>query len=93
MTKIQGDTQPGFEAVRDAFAANFERHGDVGAACCVYQEGRPVVDLWGGSADAAGERPWQRDTLQPVFSATKGVTAICANLLIQRALLDYNAAP
>jgi len=91
MTKIEGDTQPGYEAVRDAFEANFERYGDVGAACCVYHRGRPVVDLWGGSADAAGERPWQRDTLQLVFSATKGVTAICANLLIQRGELDVDA--
>jgi CubicO group peptidase (beta-lactamase class C family) len=91
MTKIRGECQPGYGAVRDALAENFERHGEVGAACCVYHRGEPVVDLWGGFADAAGKRPWQRDTLQLVFSATKGVTAICANLLAQRGELDVDA--
>ena len=38
-------------AVRDAFAANFAERGEVGAAVCVYVDGRPVVDLWGGVAD------------------------------------------
>ena len=42
----------------------------------------PVVDVWGGVADRATERPWTRDTLQLVFSTTKGATAICAHLLV-----------
>jgi len=82
---------PGFEPVRDAFAKNFEKHGEVGAACCVYRDGRAVVDIWGGSADARGERPWQHDTLQLVFSATKGVTAICAHKLVEAGRLDLDA--
>jgi CubicO group peptidase (beta-lactamase class C family) len=77
--------------VRDAFAENFEQHGDVGAACCVYLEGRPVVDLWGGVADLDGGRPWREDTLQLVFSATKGLTASCVHLLAERGKLDLDA--
>ena len=46
-----------FAAVRDAFAANFERHGDLGAACCVYRHGEPVVDLWAGFADRRRRAP------------------------------------
>lgn len=91
MTEIRGECRAGYEAVREAFAENFELRGEVGAACCVYHRGTPVVDLWGGFADAARRRPWQRDTLQLVFSATKGVTAICANLLVQRSALDVDA--
>ena len=74
---------PGWGAVADAFLANFDgrgsgRRNDVGAACCVYVAGRPVVDIWAGTADAVTGRPWERDTLQLVFSTTKGATAVCA---------------
>ena len=83
--------EPGFGPVADAFRANFDDHGDVGAACCVYLDGRPVVDVWGGLADRASSRPWARDTIVIVFSCTKGVTAIAANQLIAAGLLDPDA--
>jgi CubicO group peptidase (beta-lactamase class C family) len=89
---IEGTTDTGFEAVREAFAANFAERGDQGAAVCVYRDGAPVVDLWGGLADPTTDRPYAEDTLQLVFSTTKGATAVCANLLIERGLLDP-AAP
>jgi CubicO group peptidase (beta-lactamase class C family) len=89
---IEGTTATGFEAVREAFAANFAERGDQGAAVCVYRDGVPVVDLWGGLADPTTDRPYAEDTLQLVFSTTKGATAVCANLLIERGLLDP-AAP
>ena len=82
---------PGFERVRDVFGDNFERNGDVGAAVCVYRHGRKVVDLRGGLADAGTARPWTRDTLQLVYSATKAATATCAHLLAQRGELDLDA--
>ena len=84
---VDGIVAPGFEPVAAAFATNFE-HGDVGAACCVYLDGAPVVDLVGGFADPATARPWTAETIALVFSTTKGATAICANLLIQRGELD-----
>lgn len=89
--KIEGMVAPGFETVREAFANNFERHGDIGAAVYVYRDGRPVVDLWGGLADSDAGRPWVEDTLQLVYSATKGATATCAHLLAQRGELDLDA--
>ncbi|WP_435188032.1 serine hydrolase domain-containing protein [Streptomyces sp. bgisy126] len=91
MTTIDGETAPGFEPVREAFAANFERYGDIGAAVCVYRHGRPVVDLWGGTADPGTGRPWTRDTLQLVYSATKGATATAAHMLAERGRLDLDA--
>ena len=90
MIVIEGDVVPGFERVRDVFGDNFEGHGDVGAAVCVYRHGRKVVDLWGGLADAGTGRPWTRDTLQLVYSATKAATATCAHLLAQRGELDLD---
>ncbi|NEA10169.1 beta-lactamase family protein [Streptomyces sp. SID10692] len=91
MTVINGEVAAGFEPVREAFAANFARREDIGAAVCVYQDGRPVVDLWAGVADPDTGRPWERDTLQLVYSATKGVTATAAHLLAQRGALDLDA--
>ncbi|MGW3368156.1 serine hydrolase domain-containing protein [Streptosporangium canum] len=91
MPEIGGDTAPGFEGVREAFAANLAGGQEVGAAVGVYLHGRKVVDLWGGTADPETGRRWERDTLQVVFSTTKGVTAACAHLLSQRGELDLDA--
>lgn len=91
---IEGEVAPGFEAVADAFRTNFAEHGEVGAACAVHVEGRKVVDIWGGTTDRPGTQgagPWREDTLQLVFSTTKGATALCANILIERGELDLDA--
>ena len=89
--EIHGDVRPGYEPVREAFRRNFEHHGDIGAACCLYVDGQKVVDIWGGVADAKEDRPWAEDTLTLVYSTTKGVTAVCAHLLAQRGELDLDA--
>jgi CubicO group peptidase (beta-lactamase class C family) len=91
MTTIEGEVAAGFEPVREAFAANFSEHGDIGAAVCVYQYGRPVVDLWGGVAGPKTGRPWTQDTLQLVYSATKGATATATHMLAERGALDLDA--
>jgi CubicO group peptidase (beta-lactamase class C family) len=88
---ITGLVEPGFEAVRTAFAGNFEAGREVGSALCVHVGGRKVVDLCGGSFDREGTRPYGPEALQLVFSSTKGATAACANLLAQRGLLDLDA--
>jgi CubicO group peptidase (beta-lactamase class C family) len=91
MTTVDGEVAPGFEPVRDAFARNFDTAGDVGAALAVYHHGTPVVDLWGGTADPSTGAPWQRDSLQLIYSATKAATATAAHLLAQRGELDLDA--
>ncbi|MBO0727815.1 MAG: beta-lactamase family protein [Acidimicrobiaceae bacterium] len=89
---IEGQVDAGYEGVREAFANNFSSHGDVGAAFCLYVQGRKVVDIWGGLADAKAGRKWDEDTLTLVYSTSKGVSAICAHLLAQRGQLDLDAA-
>jgi CubicO group peptidase (beta-lactamase class C family) len=88
---IDGLVEPGFEGVRDAFAHNFEVGRESGSAFCLHVDGRKVVDLWGGWTDRDQAKPYGPDTLQLVFSTTKGATAMCANLLAQRGELDLNA--
>ncbi|MEY2432270.1 MAG: hypothetical protein QOC92_1995 [Acidimicrobiaceae bacterium] len=89
--KVDGLVEPGFEGVRDAFVRNFAEHDEIGAGFSLHVEGRKVVDIWGGTADETTGRPYDEDTLQLVFSSTKGATASCVNLLVQRGLIDLDA--
>lgn len=88
---VNGHCAPGFAGVREAFERNFKEHGDVGASVTVTVDGEAVVDLWGGHADAARTRVWERDTLVNVYSTSKGMTALCAHLLVDRGELDLDA--
>ncbi len=95
--EIQGTVADGYERVREAFAANFDRRGERGAAFALYRGGRAVVDLWGGSADgdgrapADGGTPWAEDTAQLLHSATKGLSSAVLMLLVERGLLELDA--
>jgi len=87
---IQGYVSKGFEAVRAAFLDNFLLRKELGAACCVYREGKKVVDLWGGIRNKATGEPWQEDTMVIVRSATKGLAAMTLALAHSRGWLDYD---
>ncbi|MFE4368191.1 serine hydrolase domain-containing protein [Streptomyces sp. NPDC056835] len=89
--RIQGHCDERFAAVRAAFERNFEERDELGAAVSVLADGETVVDLWAGWADGARTRPWERETLVNVWSTTKGPTALCAHVLIDRGLLDPDA--
>jgi CubicO group peptidase (beta-lactamase class C family) len=88
---VRGTVVDGWEPVRAAFEVNHASGSEVGSAVSVYHRGQKVVDLWGGSFDVAGNRPYDEDTLQLVFSTTKGITAIAVAICVQRGLLDYDA--
>ena len=88
---IQGTCDSRFAAVGDAFASNFADFDEVGAGVAVTVDGRLVVDLWGGHADAARTRPWRSDTIVNVYSSTKGITSTAAAILAGRGQLDYDA--
>jgi CubicO group peptidase (beta-lactamase class C family) len=88
--EIHGTVAPGFEPVRDAFRANFEAGTEIGSSFAATLDGKYVVDIWGGYADAACTRPWQENTIANVFSTTKAVVAIAAAMLADRGLLDYD---
>src|SRR6266567_1412695 len=89
--EVAGFYDPQFERVAEEFVRNFQERGEVGAAVSIIIEGEKVVDLWGGSADPASNKPWVEDTIALVWSATKGATALCAHMLADRGLLDLDA--
>jgi CubicO group peptidase (beta-lactamase class C family) len=91
VSQVHGHCDPRFTAVRTAFEENFRDRDELGAAVCVTADGVPVADLWGGWADPARTRAWERDTLVNVWSTSKGPTALCAHILADRGLLDLDA--
>ena len=74
-TEVNGTVANGFEVVRDVFRRNLALGADVGAGLAIYQNGEPVVDLWGGYADPDTHRPWERDTIAALASTTKTFAA------------------
>lgn len=89
--EIHGHCDAAFGAVKDAFARNFAQRGEVGAGVAIYQDGEPVVDLWGGriARDGKPDGPWQSDTLVQMMSVNKALTALCAHILVERGQLDF----
>lgn len=88
---VQGECDPRFARVREAFSANFAKLDEIGAATSVTVDGRCVVDLWAGHADQARTRSWNRDTLVNVWSTTKGLCAMAAHRLADQGKLDLDA--
>jgi CubicO group peptidase (beta-lactamase class C family) len=85
-----GFVAPGFERVREAFEAGLA--DEMGAGLAAIRHGEVVVDIWGGWANREHTRPWAQDTIVPVYSTTKGVSALVMALLVDRGLLEYDAA-
>ena len=88
---IEGSVAPGYETVRDAFAEVIEHQPGTGAALAVSLEGEWIVDLWGGWADAARTREWQRDSIVMPYSVSKPFAAMSVLLLIDRGLIELDA--
>lgn len=88
---LGGECDPWFEPVKQVFEDHFRAGLEHGAALCLQVDGRAVVDLWGGTASRREGRLWQRDTIVNVYSATKGLSALCVHRLIERGGLSLEA--
>ncbi len=90
-TEVFGLCPPRFEPVRAAFSANFEGDfAELGARFCVAVEGEIVLDLCGGHADRARTRPFDQDTLTPVFSSTKAAAALMCAWSVGQGQMAYD---
>ncbi|MFB6837287.1 serine hydrolase domain-containing protein [Streptomyces sp. NPDC056361] len=84
MTDVHGTVEPGFESVREVFAAiAADEARDGGAQLAVHHHGRLVVDLWGGDGVDG-------DSLLALYSSSKGAMALVAALLVQDGVLDLD---
>jgi len=89
--EIKGFCEDRFRSAKDTFSKNFEEGLEVGASFAATENGKFVVDLWGGYADAAQTHPWEKNTIVNVYSTTKVMTAICIHMLVDRGMLDLDA--
>ena len=80
---------PRFETAAAAFDAVIAEAPIGGAALAVYVDGECVLDLHGGES-RPGER-WGADTLNVMYSCTKGLISVAAGTLIERGVLDPDA--
>ncbi|MFK8022541.1 MAG: serine hydrolase domain-containing protein [Ilumatobacter sp.] len=90
MVEINGTVADGFEKVADAFAKNFVDFPELGAGFALVADGEVKVDISAGVADKASGRVWDADTLQLVFSTTKGAAAVCVARLVEAGKLSYD---
>ena len=92
--EIHGQNDPRFDAVREAFAANFtgapEGLNEQAARFSVLIEGEAVVDLWAGHADTAKTTPFTDTTLTSVFSTGKAVMALLMATAVEAGQIDYD---
>ncbi|KAI4636334.1 hypothetical protein J4E83_001288 [Alternaria metachromatica] len=90
MAKVQGTCDPRFAKVKSVFQSYLDSGEELGASICVNLDGKEVVDLWGGYADEARTRPWEKDTITCIWSSSKTICALAALVCIDRGLLDPN---
>ena len=88
---VEGFCAPRFEPLRQLFVELIESGQEIGASLAVTVDGEFALDLWGGWADEARTRPWQRDTIACVFSTTKTMISLAALVLVERGQLDLDA--
>jgi len=87
--KISGFTSPGFEPVRDVFASLWDGSDEIGSAFAIEIDGEPVIDLWGGWTAKKHDANWAKDTIVPVFSTSKAITALVMGWLKDRGHFSF----
>lgn len=87
---IEGHTVARFAPVAEAFRENFRSHGELGSAIAIYHRNELVVDLWGGTRDAASGAPWREDTMACMMSVAKGISMACVAMVTQAGLIDLD---
>lgn len=88
---VSGHYEPDFLPVVEAFDDHLRSTPYGGASLSVYHRGKPVIDVWGGLADAGAGRAWEEETSAVLFSCSKSVSAIVVLWLAEHGLVDIDA--
>src|SRR5262245_4950413 len=78
------------EKVRATLEGLVKSGPEIGLQVAAYQNGKLVIDCWAGLADEAAKKPVDGDTVFMLSSTTKGVTATCMHILVEKHKLDYD---
>lgn len=84
MIEVQGQWGPEAEPLIAAFADNFSRFAEEGAALAVVRDNQVLVSAWAGTRDKARKHPWREDTCVNIFSAGKPLAAALVMTLVAR---------
>lgn len=91
---IRGFWAEKWAPVIEVFAENFVSFGEQGAGFALFHRGELVVNAWAGyydnrSAEITSE-PWSEQTCVNIFSASKGLVALCVLRLVVQGRLDLD---
>lgn len=80
---VEGFAGDGYDEVRKVFQRLVDDGLETGAGLSVRREGREVVRLNAGWADAGRSRPWRSDTLVQPYSLSKAVVTLAALVAVR----------
>ena len=75
--------------VQEAIDVAIGERGEIGVQVAAYLDSELVIDQWGGLADETTGQEVDGDTLFPVFSNIKAMTATALHIQAERGLVDY----
>jgi CubicO group peptidase (beta-lactamase class C family) len=87
---VSGTYADEFLPVVEKFEEHLRSSPYGGAALAVYHQGKPVIDVWGGLADASAGREWRENTATVMYSCTKSVSAIVVLRLVEQGLIELD---
>lgn len=88
MAKVQGTCDARFKEVEKVLQGFLDSGDELGLSFVVNIDGEDVVDLWGGYADQAKTREWEKDTITTVWSTSKTIVSLAVLMLIDRGLIS-----
>ena len=75
--------------VQEAIDTAIGERGEIGVQVAAYLDSELVIDQWGGIADEKTGQEVDGETLFPVFSNIKAMTATALHIQAERGLVDY----
>ena len=63
---------------------------EIGLQVAAYLDGKLVIDAWAGMADEANKKAVDGDTMFMLSSTTKGITATCMHLMVEKHKVSYD---
>ena len=88
--EAKGICTPEFESVKHAFESIFDDPQERGGGLCVKIGDETVIDVWAGSSDLEGTKPWDKDTLVNTFCTVKPFAAVAALMLVEEGKLELD---
>ncbi|KAL5342094.1 beta-lactamase/transpeptidase-like protein [Aspergillus crustosus] len=87
MATVSGHCDPRFTSVRTLLSTQLSSEAELGASITVTHHNKTLLDIHGGYTTAARTTSWSENTIVPVWSITKTISALAVLLLIDRGQL------